>query len=258
WPYIGGGGDQSGLIDRTGSPRPHSFQRQSWWAKAPMVHMARRIAPEALLPADPGYGNPPKRRPAVLLSDWNPASPVLHAEAVEVYSNAEQVELFLNGRSLGSRYVEPTGAPLQWSVPYEPGTLTARATIGGREVATHELRTAGAPARIRLDPDSVRLAPGWDNVDFVHVTVVDAQGVAVPGADNMISFSVDGPGAIAAVDNADNSSHEPFQAARRSAYRGSCFAVLRATGTSGPIRLTASAAGLESSSVSIATGEGAP
>ncbi len=256
WPYIGGGGDQAGLLDRTGSPRPQAFQRQSWWSTVPMVYMARRIAPEALLPADPGYGNPPKRRPAVLMADWTPADGASRDETVEVYSNAEKVELFLNRRSLGAKRMDPSGAPALWQVPYEAGTLKAAASTGGSLVASRELRSAGVPARILLEADASLLSSGWDNVDFVRATVVDANGVAVPATGNLIDFHVDGPGAIAAVDNADNASHEPFSADQRTAYRGSCFAVLRATQAGGTIRVTASAGGLTSASLTIETRDG--
>jgi beta-galactosidase len=251
WPYIGGGGDQAGLLDRTGSPRPQAFQRQSWWSAKPMVHMARRLAPEALLPADPGYGNPPRRRPAVLLSDWTPASGAPHVETVEVYSNAERIELVLNGRSLGAKAVDPSGAPCSWTVPFEAGLLVARATVGGQEVATHELRTAGPPARIRLEANSPTLAPGWDNVDLVRATIVDSQGTPVPGARGLVSFRVDGPGEVAAVDNADNASHEPFEAVQRHAYQGTCVAFLRAKDEKGTMRLYASCDGLQGDSVAV-------
>jgi len=251
WPTIGGGGDQSGLLDRTGLPRPAAFQRQSWWSGVPMVHMARRLAPDTAPPVDPGYGNPPRRRPAVLRSDWTPAQDGPHDEAVEVYSNAERVELILNGRSLGAMPNDPDGAPCQWLVPFEAGTLQAVARIGDRVVATHELRTAGPAARIVLEPELPGLSPGWDNVDFVRATVVDAQGVRVPSADPLIRFRTQGSGAIAAVDSADNSSHEPFQAVERRAYQGTCFAILRATGVGGTIVLTASAEGLEDGHVTI-------
>jgi beta-galactosidase len=217
-----------------------------------MVHVSRRIAPEALLPADPGYGNPPKRRPAVLLSDWNPASKGPHVEVVEVYSNADRVELFLNGHSLGAKAVEPLGAPCIWDVPFESGALRASAFTGGRVVATDELRTAGPAAAIRLQADVLSVAPGWDNVAFVRATVVDANGVRVPGARALVTFHVEGPGTIAAVDNADNSSHEAFNGVERRAYQGRCLAVVRATGFAGVIRLSASADGLQADSVAIA------
>jgi beta-galactosidase len=244
WPFIGGGGDQTGLLDRTGSPKPTAFQRQSWWSNVPMVHIVRRVAPEGPVLVDPGYGNPPRRRPDAILSDWTPVNAAPHAESVEVYSNAASVELFLNGRSLGVKPNDPDGAPCKWQVPFEAGSLRAIVTVDGKVVATHELHTAGAPARIALDADSAQLAPGWDNVDFVRATVVDAQGIPVPGSTPDIVFQVTGPGAITAVDNADNSSHESFQVSRRHAFRGSCFAVLRASGPSGTITLTASSDGL--------------
>jgi beta-galactosidase len=245
WPYIGGGGDQAGLLDRTGSPRPEAFQRQSWWSAVPMVHIARRIAPEAVLPADPGYGNPPKRRPAVLLSDWSPPSAAPHDEVVEVYSNAASVELFLNGRSLGSKPRDPGDAPTVWQVPFEPGSLRAVSSDGARVVATDELRTAGPAARVALEAESPQLSPGGDETDFVRATVVDAQGTRVPGADPTVVFKVDGPGEIAAVDSADNSSHESFHATQRRAYQGSCFAIVRSTKPAGSIILSATAVGLE-------------
>jgi beta-galactosidase len=251
WPYIGGGGDQSGLLDRTGSPRPAAFQRQSWWSEQPMVHVARRVAPDSAAPADPGYGNPPRRRPSALFCDWTPPATGPHLEQVEVYSNAERVELFLNGRSLGAKAVDPGGSPCLWKVPYEVGSLRAIGLVGDRAVASHELRTAGRAARILLEAESGELPPGWDNTDYVRATVVDSAGVRVPGADLTVTFGVEGPGVIAAVDSADNSSHEPFQAERRRAYEGRCFAILRATGQHGTIRLSASAEGLQEGRVSI-------
>jgi beta-galactosidase len=252
WPYIGGGGDQSGLVDRTGSPRPEAFQRQSWWSAGPMVHIARRIAPEAILPADPGYGNPPKRRPAVLLSDWTPAMAAAHDEVVEVYGNTERIELFLNGRSLGAKAVDASGAPCVWQVPFEAGTIGAVGSTAGKAVATHELRTAGRPARIVLEAEARELPLGWDETDYVRATVVDERGVRVPGASPMVVFHADGPGQIVAVDSSDNSSHEPFQALQRRAYQGRCFAILRATGPGGSIRLSASSVGLQDGQITLA------
>ena len=181
WPYIGGGGDQSGLLDRTGSPRPSAYQRKSWWSASPMVHIARRVAPDAAPPADPGDGNAPRRRAPALFSDWTPSALAPHDEQVEAYANVERVELLLNGRSLGAKPCDPGGEPCQWRVPFEPGVLRAVGYAGGRVVASHELRTAGAPARIALEAEAGELAPGWDNTDYVRATVVDSQGTRVPG-----------------------------------------------------------------------------
>jgi beta-galactosidase len=161
------------------------------------------------------------------------------------------VELLLNGRSLGRRPNDPGGAPCLWQVPFEPGSLRAVGFVGERAVASHELRTAGPPARIALEAESRELAPGWDNTDYVRATVVDSEGVRVPGANPLVRFNLEGPGVIVAVDSADNSSHEPFQAAQRTAYQGRCFAIIRAARPGGTIILSASADGLQGGQVRV-------
>ena len=198
---------------------------------------------------DPGFV--PLDRRQVLFADWTPGNLQAHEENVEVYSNCEEVELFLNGKSLGAKPLPRDASPRNWKVPYEAGTLKAVGKINGKNVATSELRTAGKPAKILLSADQKQLAPGWDDVAFVTATVVDKQGVIIPNASDLITFKITGPGVVAAVDSADNSSHEPFQASERHAYAGRCVAVLKATAPSGKITLTASAPGLGSSSIKL-------
>jgi beta-galactosidase len=214
-----------------------------------MVHVTRRVASTPLAPTDPGYGQ--DRRPQVLFSDWTPRSREPHEEKVEVYSNCEQVELFLNGVSLGSKPRPADDAPRNWSVPFAAGTLKAVGMNKGKAVATHELRTAGQPAKIVLSADRASLAPAWDDVVYVAARVVDRDGVLVPDAGNLITFKVTGPGRLSAVDSADNSSHEPFQASGRLAYQGICFAMLKANGPTGRITLAASSPGLAGASIDI-------
>lgn len=246
WPIIGAA---SGLLDRTGAPRPIAYQRQSWWGTKPMVYAARRVAPERRLEVDPGFV--PLLPSRVLFGDWTPTNREPHQEEVEVYSNCEQVELLLNGRSLGGQWLPYDDAPRVWKVRFEPGVLKAVGRNSGRVVATHELRTAGAPLRIRLSADQPKLSPRWDDVCVVTATVVDSQGVVVPSATNLINFTITGPGAVVAVDNADNTSHEPFQATARRAYQGRCVAFVKATASRGTITVTATAPGLKPDSVSI-------
>ena len=248
WPYIA---NSSGLLDRTDFPHPIGLQRQSWWSAAPMVRIVRRVAPAARGPVDPGEATDAKRPHQVLFADWTPANPAAHTEDVEVYSNAETVELFLNGKPLGTENIHADASPRTWQVPFAPGTLRAVATNAGHVVATDELRTAGAPARIVLTADRSRIAQGWNHVDYLTATVVDAHGVVVPSASNLITFSVRGPGNIAAVDNGDNTSHESFQADHRSAYEGRCVAFVRTEASQGQVEVTASAPGLQSGTVSL-------
>ncbi|HEV2327798.1 MAG TPA: glycoside hydrolase family 2 TIM barrel-domain containing protein [Verrucomicrobiae bacterium] len=252
WPAIA---NSSGLLDRTGRPKPVAFQRQSWWSDRSMVYIARRLAPTDTMPLDPGYGGP-ERYTQVLFADWTPRDSAPHEETVEVYSNSKQVELFLNGRSLGSLALPADASPRIWKVNYEPGTLKAVAhDEDGNVVATDELHTVGKPAKIMLFTETQTLSPGFDYVAEVRAEITDANGIEIPRANDLISFTVSGPGEIAAVDNGNNASHEPFQAAKRHAYEGECVAYVRVTGTSGDIKVSASREGLETGSVVIRAGE---
>jgi len=248
WPRIG---NNSGLLDRTDTPKPMAYERQSWWSDKPMVRIARRTSAQAASEVDPGYGNGPDKRAEVTFADWTPANPNKEGENVEVYSNCEQVELFLNGKSLGTQALPADASPRKWTVPFQPGTLKAVAKNKGETAATDELKTAGAPSKIMLEADHHKLSANWDDVSYVKASITDANGVQVPNADDLVTFTISGPGEIAAVDNGDNSSHEPFQAKDRHAFHGQCFAIIRATGATGPITLTASAPSRTPASITI-------
>jgi beta-galactosidase len=246
WPMVAAG---SGLLDRTAAPKPVAFERQSWWSDQPMVFVARRIGATQTAPSDPGYT--PLDRRQVLFSDWTPKNLQPHEESVEVYSNGKEVELFLNGKSLGVKTINADASPRVWRVPFAPGKLKAVARNGEKIAATCELQTAGKPAKIILSAETKKLSPGWDDVAIVRATIVDAKGIKVPSANNLISFKISGPGPIAAVDNADNGSHELFQTDARHAFQGECVAFVKATAASGKIILNATAAGLDAGSTTI-------
>jgi len=246
WPVVAAG---SGLLDRTGTPKPMAYERQSWWSDKPMVYAARRIASTAATPTDPGFEPLVQRQ--VLFADWTAQNAGPHEETVEVYSNCEQVDLVINGRSLGSQALPADASSRTWKVPYEPGILKALGKNKDQVVATHELRTAGMAAKIVLSADRTNLAPDWDDVSYVTATIVDANGAPVPNATDLIIFQLSGPGTIAAVDSGDNASHEPFQATQRKAFQGQCVAMVKAIGASVRITLTATAEGLAGSSVTL-------
>jgi beta-galactosidase len=216
-----------------------------------MVHIVRRVAPRQASPVDPGYEAAARRQVQTLFSDWTPAA--AQAQNVEVYSNCEEVELVLNGKSLGSKPHPADDSARVWNVPFEPGTIRATGKNKGQIVATHELRTAGKPAKIALAADRSKLTRDWDDSVYVTASVVDENGVLVPGADHLVTFKTTGPGVIAAVDNADNASHEPFQASERHAFQGQCLAIVKASGA-GRVAVTASSPGLASATVNIEAG----
>jgi beta-galactosidase len=243
WPAIS---RETGLLDLTDQPYPETAQRRSWWTTAPVVAIVR----DAGSVSTGNMAGEPQDRPRQF-ADWSPTGRAEGQQKVLVYSNAEEVELILNGTSLGSQRVSRQTASSQWKVPFAPGTLKAVARNGENVVATEELHTAGQPAKIVLTTDHASLAPVWDDVSFVTAKVTDAADVAVPLADNLISFAVDGPGKVIAVENGDVDGHEPFQAMQRHAYQGVCTVILRATSETGTIRLTAKADGLADGSIEL-------
>jgi beta-galactosidase len=275
WPTIGSG---SGLLLTTALPRPRALERQSWWSTAPMVAIVRRVDSQRPAPIDPGYANttstnqaaaptspgaraaelppdPSVRFAQPLLADWTPKDLIAHTENVEVYTNAEEVELFLNGRSLGSQKLHPDASAITFKVPFEPGSLKAIAKSHGRVVATQELKTAGKPARLVFSADSpaTPLTPDWNDVRYVTATLVDDAGTRIPDSTTVIHFAATGPGSVIAVDNGNLMDHDPFQGSERKLYDGNAVAVLRATGSSGKVIVTASADGVPAATLTLTT-----
>ena len=213
-------------------------------------------APNIAAPTDPGYDPNEQVRTQVVFGDWTPKNLGPHPENVEVYSNCQEVELFLNGRSLGSKAKDPNDRPRNWMVTFEPGSIKAACTGNGVKSAgkvqpSYEFHTAGTAARILLTVDKARLTNDWNDVVFVTATVVDANGVPVPDADNLISFNAMGAGSIVAVDSADNTDHDPFQSTKRRAFQGRCLAYIKTDRSSGTLTVTASSERLQSNRVNI-------
>jgi beta-galactosidase len=242
-----------GAVDTAGFPKDMYHLFRSQWTTQPMVH---------LVPMN-----------------WTDHEA---GEAVEVwaYSNMDSVELFLNGVSQGVRtfdhkttvdgrryletteathddktftsgpypgsYTSPNGSAgklhLAWRVPFAAGKLVAVARRGGVEVARDELSTAGPAYALRLTPDKKVIAAGGRSLSYLTVEVVDAAGVVVPAADDLIGFTVTG-GRLAGVDNGRQESAENYQAAQRHAFNGKALAIIEGGGRPGPITVTATATG---------------
>ena len=232
-----------GIVDLAGFPKDRYYLYKSEWTAEPTVH---------------------------LLPHWNWPGHEGQMIPVMAYTNAEQVELFLNGKSLGKKTrgkdtvvipVGPNVTPekkftskfrLEWQVAYEPGTLRAVAYTGGRQVATDERRTAGRPAVVKLEPDRERIHDDGEDLSFVTVRIEDREGNLCPLADNLVHFHVAGPGEIAAVDNGNAASVEPFQADHRKAFNGLALLIVRSEkGRSGRIEVEATSDGLQSASVAV-------
>jgi beta-galactosidase len=240
WPIIGNG---SGLVDKTAIPRARAYERESWWAAEPNVHIARRVGATEKLAVDPGYEAAPARFRQTVYVDWSPKAPAPDGEAVEVYSNAEEVELLLNGKSLGRQSLHADASPLTWKVPFEPGTLTAIGYQQGKQVAKDELRTAGAADHLVVSPAHTSVTTSPDDVLCFDVSVVDRNGVLVPDAAIPLHVGVSG-GYIRAIDSGSNANHGPFQADSVTTFQGRALLLLGAT-QPGKIAVTVSGEGLK-------------
>lgn len=176
WPCIS---SHFGIMDTCGFPKDNFYYYQSVWTEEPVLH---------------------------LLPHWNWEGKEGQPIDVWCYSNLDQVEIFLNGKSLGRKEM-PKNGHLEWSVAYAPGQLEARGYRAGDLVKTERVETTGDPARIILSPDRSQIAANGEDVSVVTFSIVDSNGRIVPEADNDVEFSIQG-GEILGVGNGNPSSHE--------------------------------------------------
>jgi beta-galactosidase len=206
-----------GIIDLAGFPKDVYYMYQSEWTAQPVLH---------------------------LFPHWNWKA----GETVDVwayYSQADEVELFLNGRSLGVRKNEDD-LHVSWKVSYKPGILKAVSRKNGREVLSSVIHTAGKAFKILLEADRSRLKADGKDLSFITVKVTDEQGNLVPDAAQLVSFSVEGQTEIAGLDNGYQASLESFKARQGKVFKGKSMLIIRSGQQKGYSYIRAKADGLES------------
>ncbi len=222
WPSVS---SYFGIVDLCGFPKDRYYLYQSQWTDKPMVH---------------------------ILPHWNWQGYEGKDIPVWCYSNCESVELFLNGKSLGEKKFSDTkDLHIVWKVPYAAGTLKAIAKNNRKTVCTDEVQTTGAPARIVLTPDRIKINADGDDLSNIKIEIVDRDGYVCPNADNLIKFKIEGEGIIAGVGNGNPISHEYFKANERKAFHGLCLAVVQSKRERGTIRFSAESEGLQAAEVLI-------
>ncbi len=225
WPNIS---SHFGIMDVCGFPKNIYYYYQSWWTDKDVLH----ISPH-----------------------WNWPEKIGKPIDVWVNTNADDVELLLNGKSLGKKTM-PRNSHLQWEVIYEPGTLEAVAYKKGKKITT-KVETTGQAYKVILSPDKTIMTADGQDANVINVSFVDKDGKEVPDANNMIYFSISDNAKIIGVGNGDPSSHEADKCVdglwRRSAFSGKCQVIIQAGKTAGSIELKAKANGLISASTIIQT-----
>lgn len=168
---------------------------------------------------------------AHILPHWTWPDRAGKVTPVHVYTSGDEAELFVNGVSQGRKKKGKFEYRLRWDeVKYEPGVVKVVAYKDGKKWAEDEVRTAGAPAKLKVEVDRHEITADGRDLAFVSVTVVDEKGIEVPQAKNLVKFSVEGPGEVVATDNGDATSFVPFNSRELAAYNGKVLGIVKVIG----------------------------
>jgi beta-galactosidase len=212
-----------GIMDLAGFPKDVYYMYKSVWTNEPVLH---------------------------IFPHWNwKAGQTI--DVLAYYSQADEVELYLNGKSLGKRTKQGEDLKVSWKVPYQPGELKAISRKAGKTVLEQEIHTAGQAAKLILSADRNQIKADGNDLSFVTVKVVDKDGNLIPDAANRIDFSLVGNGTITGVDNGSQVSHESFKANYRKAFNGLALVIVKAGKTGSTLQLRASSTGLQDASIEI-------
>lgn len=220
WPCVT---SHFGFMDICGFPKDGYYAYKAAWTNKPIVH---------------------------IFPHWNWAGKDGDTIPVHCYTNCEEVELFLNGKSKGKQKAVPY-KKLMWNLVYEPGKLEAKGYKSGKVIVKDIVETSAAPSQVALASNSYTLKADGCDVAVIQVAIKDAKGRVVPTADNLVTFSIEGPGKIIGTGNGNPSSHEPDKANHRKAFNGYCLVLIQADMKAGEIRLKASADKLKGNDVLI-------
>ena len=222
WPSVA---SQFGFLDVCGFPKDGYYAYKSAWTDIPTVH---------------------------IFPHWNWPGKEGDSIKVHCYTNCEEVELFLNGKSIGKQKAIPY-SKLIWPVIYKPGKLEARGYKAGKLITKDVVETTTAPSQIALSSDVATLKADGCDVAVIRIAIKDAKGRVVPTASNLVKFSIEGPGKIIGVANGNPNSHEPDKASQRMAFNGYCMVLVQSDKEVGEISIKALSENLKATEVIIKT-----
>ena len=244
FPYHGA---YCGDIDLAGFRKPQSHARNITWDRGEKMYTSviEQGADGGPLRTD-GWGTTPSRE------SWTWPGMAGKSMDVQVYSRYESVRVSLNGTMVDEK---PTGRSEQFkaviNVPYAPGTLKTEGIVGGRIVATSEIKTVGPVAKLHLTADRNRIRADGQDLSFITVKSVDGDGNFQPNGDEEVTFDVSGAGALAGVANGDLNNADVYQAKSRKLFQGRALLIVRATHQPGAVEIRAMGEGLPEASMTI-------
>jgi beta-galactosidase len=225
-----------GDIDICGWKRPQSYYRDALWKSDQLSIFV--TPPKPSFPINPKKEEWSKWNWFDVVADWNWKGYENKPLTVNVYSSCEEVELFLNNKSLGKKVTNrSTKYTTTWDVPYQPGALVAVGYDGGKKANTAILKTALVPVNVKLTADRSKIKANNQDLSYVTVELTDSNGTLNPRAENLVHFAIDGPGVIAGVGNGNPVSVESNQMPQRKAWRGKCLVIIKSTDKPGNITL---------------------
>jgi beta-galactosidase len=208
WPSIN---SQFGIADMCGFPKDYFYYYKAWWRNEPSLH---------------------------LFPHWNWHGREGDEIPVWVYSNLNEVELLMNGKSLGRQKIPHLGH-VEWKVRYEPGTIEAHGLKDGKIVLAEKRETTGSTVSIRLTADRTEINADGEDVAILQVEALDQEGRPVPTADNSIAFNISGPGKLIGVANGNPNCQESDKEPKRSLFNGLAQVIIQSTKRPGEIHVEA-------------------
>jgi len=240
-----------GDIDICGFKRPQSFYRDVLWEVGDQLSIFVK-PPVPSFPEKENRASWSKWHWHDHVADWNWEGYENQPIEVHIYSGHENVELFLNGESLGTKETNADNEFIAlWEVPYQPGELKAVATNGEIVTAEHILATAGKPVKINLSADRKRISANGHDLSYITYELLDENGIRNPKAENLLQFGMEGPGEIIAVANSNPMSTESFRQPQRKAWQGRGLVIIKSQKQAGEIVLRVKSDGVEQNKIKI-------
>ena len=233
----------SGIIDLAGNKKPEFYFRQSLWSNKPMVFIGTTDQVN-----ENNSGDLWAHKKVDPVWNWKPDQPVI----VNVFTNCEEAELFLNRKSLGiKKMADFKNRTITWEVPFKAGRLSVTGRISGKDMATYELNTTGLPVSIVAKTDVSQLKGNRQDITNVFVTICDKSGNTIYTAENEITCKVTGPVRILGMEDSNPKNIELYKDNKQNAYHGKLLIYLQSLDKSGKAVITLSSPGLKGTTINL-------